>query len=339
MHEPTSTTFCDKSGGALFNLDLRAMFQYDASPPIHPMTSLTLNKLNYQHLLYFWVVAREGSIARAVGVLHLTQPTISTQLKTLEYAIGAPLFERRGRARVLTGTGQLVYRYAEEIFRTGQDLTEALARGGAAPTTLVVGVSDSLPKLTTWQLLQPLLNMTPPFQLTCRVGKTERLVGDLAAHALDVVLADTPVPTSSPVCAFNHLLGESGITVFATETLARRHRRDFPQSLNGAPFILQTENTGLRQSFDAWCVLHAVRPRVVGEFEDVALLQVFGQEGLGLFAAPSVVEAQVRRQYGVRVVGRLPDVRQQFYAITVQRRLPHPGVVALSESARNRLFL
>lgn len=303
------------------------------------MTPATLNTLNYQHLLYFWVVAREGSIARATVVLNLTQPTISTQLKTLEQSLGAKLFERRGRARVMTDTGQLVYRYADEMFRTGRELTQALARGaGDMPTRLVVGVSDSLPKITTWRLLQPALAIVPKFRLICRIDKTERLIADLAAHSLDVVLADAPVSPSSTVRAFNHLLGECGVTIFGTESLARRYRRGFPQSLDGAPFVLQTENTALRRSFDAWCIAHDVRPQITCEVEDVALLQVFGQEGLGMFAAPTVVEAQIRKQYGVRVVGRLPDVRERFYAISVDRRLMHPGVIALSDAARTRLF-
>ena len=303
------------------------------------MASLTLNTLNYQHLLYFWVVAREGSITRATEILHLTQPTISTQIKTLEQSIGAQLFERRGRTLVLTDTGQLVYRYADEIFRTGRELTQALARGGGAlPTRLVVGISDSLPKLTTWRLLQPALAFSPRFRLICRIDKTERLVADLAAHALDVVLADAPVSPSSPVRIFNHLLGECGVTIFGEESLAKRYRRNFPQSLSGAPFVLQTENTALRRSFDAWCIANDIHPEISCEVEDVALLQVFGQEGMGLFAAPTVVEAQIRRQYGVRVVGRLPEVRERFYAISVERKLVHPGVVALSEAARTRLF-
>ncbi len=303
------------------------------------MATPTLNTLNYQHLLYFWVIAREGSIARATTVLNLTQPTISTQLKTLERSLGAALFERRGRGLVLTDIGQLVFRYADEMFRTGRELTQALARGsGAMPTRLVVGISDSLPKLTTWRLLQPALAITPRFRLTCRIDKTERLVADLASHALDVVLADTPVSPSSPVRTFNHLLGECGVTIFGAESLAKRYRRGFPESLDGAPFVLQTENTALRRSFDAWCIAHDVRPEITCEVEDVALLQVFGQEGMGLFAAPTVVEAQIRRQYSVRVVGRLPDVRERFYAISVERQLVHPGVVALSEAARTRLF-
>jgi len=303
------------------------------------MTPPSLNTLNYQHLLYFWVVAREGSIARATVVLNLTQPTISTQLKTLEQSLGAKLFERLGRSLVMTDTGQLVFRYADEMFRTGREMTEALARGtGDMPTRLVVGVSDSLPKLTTWRLLQPALAIVPKFRLICRIDKTERLVADLATHSLDVVLADAPVSPSGPVRAFNHLLGECGVTIFGEESLARRYRRGFPQSLDGAPFVLQTENTALRRSLDAWCIANDVRPQITCEAEDVALLQVFGQEGMGLFAAPTVVEAQIRTQYGVRVVGRLPEVRERFYAISVERRLVHPGVVALSESARTRLF-
>ncbi len=300
---------------------------------------LTLNTLNYQHLLYFWVVAREGGISRATRVLHLTQPTISTQLKTLETAIGALLFERRGRTLVLTETGHLVFQFADEMFRTGHELTQALARGGGVvPTRLIVGISDSLPKLTTWRLLQPALTITPRFQLTCRIDKTERLIADLAAHALDVVLADAPASPSSPVRTFNHLLGECGVTVFGEASLARRFRRGFPASLENAPFVLQTENTALRRSFDAWCIANEIRPQISCEVEDVALLQVFGQEGLGLFTAPTVVEAQITRQYGVKVVGRLPEVRERFYAITVERKLGHPGVVALCEAARTRLF-
>jgi LysR family transcriptional activator of nhaA len=301
--------------------------------------SLSLNSLNYQHLLYFWVVAREGSIARATTVLHLTQPTISTQLKLLERAMDTALFEKRGRNLVLTDAGHMVYRYADEIFRTGRELTEALSRGDRGiPSRLVVGISDSLPKLTTWRLLSPALDAIPGLHLTCRIDKTERLVADLAVHALDVVLADTPASPSLPITLFNHLLGECGVSVFGTEALAAKYRRKFPESLDGAPFILPTSNTAMRRSLDAWCVANDVRPSVVCEAEDVALLQVFGQEGMGLFAAPSVVETQIRRQYHVRVVGRLPDVRERFYAISAERKLAHPAVLALTEAARTRLF-
>ncbi|HYW31670.1 MAG TPA: LysR family transcriptional regulator [Gemmatimonas sp.] len=303
------------------------------------MPTLSLSTLNFQHLRYFWTVAREGSIARATSVLHLTQPTISTQLKALERSLGSPLFERRGRTLVLTDMGQLVLRYADEMFRAGRDLADAVSRGApVTPTRMVVGISDSLPKLTTWNLLQPALTITPRFQLTCRIDKTQRLVMDLASHAVDVVLADSPAPPTSLVRVFNHLLGECGATVFATTELALRYRRRFPASLDGAPFVLQTDNTAIRHAFDAWCTAANVHPKIECEVEDVALLQVFGQEGMGLFLAPTVVEAQVRRQYGVRVVGRLPSVVERFYAISAERRLQHPGVVALTVAARTRMF-
>lgn len=303
------------------------------------MTAISLNTLNYQHLLYFWVVAREGSIARATTVLHLTQPTISTQLKVLEKSLGESLFTKRGRHLVLTETGHLVFHYADAMFRTGRELTEALARGDARlPARLTVGISDSLPKLTTWRLLRPALDAVPGLRLTCRIDKTDRLVADLAVHALDVVLTDAPVSPSVPVTLFHHLLGECGVTVFGTEALQAQYRRGFPDSLDGAPFIMPTSNTAMRRSLDAWCIAQDIRPDVVCEVEDVALLQVFGQEGMGLFAAPTVVEAQIRRAYGVRVVGRLPDVRERFYAISAERRLAHPAVVALSDGARTRLF-
>lgn len=300
---------------------------------------MKLNPLNYQHLLYFWVIAREGSIARATTVLRLTQPTLSAQLKILEDALGVQLFARKGRSLAITEAGQLVFRYADEMFRTGQELTEALARGGsAAPTRLVVGISDALPKLTTWRLLKPALELVPRLRLTCRIDKTERLLAELAVHAIDVVLADTPVAPNLPVRAFNHLLGECGVTVFAAPALAARHRRGFPKSLDGAPFLLPTGNTALRRSLDAWFIAEGLTPELIAEVEDVALLQVFGQEGMGLFAAPSVVEAQIRKAYGVAVVGRLPQVRERFYAISVERKLAHPAVVALTAAARTRLF-
>jgi LysR family transcriptional activator of nhaA len=303
------------------------------------MATPSLNSLNYQHLLYFWVVAREGSIAQATTVLHLTQPTISTQLKQLESSIGTPLFVRRGRGLVLTDTGQLVFQYADEMFRAGRELTEALARGEARrPTRLVVGLSDSLPKLTTVRLLRPALAAVPELQLILRIDKTDRLVAELAVHAVDVVLTDAPLSPSLHVTMFTQLLGECGVTVFGTQALHAKYRRKFPQSLNDAPFIMPTTNTAVRRSLDAWCIAHDIRPRIVCESEDVALLQVFGQDGLGLFAAPTVVEAQIRAAYNVRVVGRLPEVRERFYAMTAERKLAHPAVVALTTAAQQGLF-
>jgi LysR family transcriptional activator of nhaA len=301
-----------------------------------------MGPLNYQHLLYFWTVAREGSITRATRRLHLTQPTISAQLRTLEHSLGETLFERRGRSLVLTDAGQTVFRYADEIFSLGRELAGALeGRQTGRPLRFAVGVSDSLPKLTAFRLLEPAFATgapAPGLRLVCRTDRTDRLAADLAIHALDLVIADTPVAPTVRVRAFNHLLGDCGVTIFATPARAAAYRRRFPRSLDGAPFLLHSENSALRRSLDAWFVAAGVRPEVVGEVEDVALLQAFGQAGLGLFAAPSVVEAEVRRSYGVRIVGRLPQVRERFYAISVERKITHPGVAAILAAARHGLF-
>jgi LysR family transcriptional activator of nhaA len=304
------------------------------------MPTLSLTTLNLQHLLYFWTVAREGTIARATAVLHVTQPTISGQLRVLERAIGQKLFTRRGRTLALTDAGEMVYRYAEEIFTLGTELVETLNGRPSAgrPARFVVGISDSLPKLTTYRLLEPALSLATPLHYVFRIDKSERLLADLAVHAVDLVLSDTPVAPTVKVRAYNHLLGESGVTVFGTPALARRHRRGFPESLDGAPFVIQTPNTALRRSLDDWFARAGIRPSLACEVEDVALLQVLGQAGMGLFAAPTVVEGDIRRRYGVAVVGRLDDVRERFYAISVERRVTHPAVLAMQQGARARLF-
>ena len=299
------------------------------------------NALNYQHLLYFWVVAREGSVARATEVLHLAQPTISGQLKTLERSLGERLFVKRGRNLALTDVGQVVFRYADEIFTVGRELREALAGlpSSERPARFAVGISDSLPKLTTFRLLAPALSPAHRFRLVFRIGKTEQLVAELATHAIDLVLTDTRVAPVAGVRAFHHLLGESDVTVFGTAALAAALRPGFPASLDGAPFVVPTRNTALRRSLDDWFASASVRPQVVAEVEDVALLQVLGQEGLGVFAAPSVVEEEIRRAYRVEALGRLDDVRERFYAVSVQRKLAHTAVIAISESARAELFV
>ena len=304
-----------------------------------PPAPLSLNALNFQHLLYFWTVAREGSVARATRVLHLAQPTISGQIKTLERTLGERLFERRGRGLVLTEVGQLVFRYADEMFAVGRELQQTLAGLPVAgrPPRLAVGVSDSLPKLTTYRLLEPALTPRGGYRLLLRIGKTDALLAELATHALDLVLADMPAVAGS-VRAFSHLLGESAVTIFGTAALAERHEVDFPQSLQGAPFLLQTPNTALRRSLDQYFASAGIQPDILAEVEDVALLQVLGRAGLGLFAAPSAVEQEIRQAYDVGIVGRLPEVREQFYAISVERKLTHPAVLAIQEGARLSLF-
>ena len=295
--------------------------------------------LNYHHLLYFWVVACHGSVTRAAAELRLAQPTVSTQLRTLENMLGEKLFARTGRRLVLTDVGRLVFRYADEIFGLGRELLETVkGRPTGQPMRLTVGIADAVPKLIAYRLLGPALTGAEPVRIICREDKPDRLLAQLAVHGLDLVLSDAPIGPTTKVRAFNHLLGECGVTFFAAPALARTCRRGFPRSLGGAPMLLPTDNTALRRSLDDWFESEDIRPRVASEFEDSALLMAFGQAGMGLFPAPSAIERQVRSQYGVVVVGRLDTVRERFYAISGERRLKHPAVVAISEAARQRVF-
>ena len=295
--------------------------------------------LNYHHLLYFWVVACHGSVTRAAAELRLAQSTVSTQLRTLEEVLGEKLFARTGRRLVLTDVGRLVFRYADEIFGLGRELLETVkGRPTGQPMRLTVGIADAVPKLIAYRFLGPALTGAEPVRIICREDKPDRLLAQLAVHGLDLVLSDAPIGPTTKVRAFNHLLGECGVTFFAAPALARTCRRGFPRSLGGAPMLLPTDNTALRRSLDDWFESEDIRPRVASEFEDSALLMAFGQAGMGLFPAPSAIERQVRSQYGVVVVGRLDTVRERFYAISGERRLKHPAVVAISEAARQRVF-
>jgi LysR family transcriptional activator of nhaA len=295
--------------------------------------------LNYHHLYYFWVVAREGSIARATTILRLAQPTISSQLRQLEESFGERLLERRGRGLVLTETGQTVLRFADEIFAVGRELQQTLqGNPSSRPLRFAVGIADSLPKLTTYRLLWPAFQKNLPLRLIFRIDKIDHLLTELASHNLDLVLSDAPAPHTVRVRSFNHLLGESAVNLYAAPAIAARYSGRSPKALNGAPFILQTENSAVRRALDQWFSESNIQPKIVAEVEDVALLQVLGQQGLGIFAAPSVVEAQIRKSYGVRVVFRLPRVKARFFAISVERRLKHPGVLAIRKSARQDLF-
>ena len=294
--------------------------------------------LNYHHLLYFWTVARAGSIARAAEELHLSQPTISAQLKLLEKALGQPLFERQGRRLVLTPVGQTVQRYADEIFRLGNELKNVVSGlPSGAQLRLSVGVADVIPKLVAEQLLQPALTQTPGVRLVCREAPLPQLLGALALHELDVVLADSPSGEGVRVRAFNHLLGRCGVSFFGAQKYAGL-RRDFPASLDGAPMLLPGEGSSVRRALESWLANQGLRPRVVGEFDDSELLKAFGQRGLGVFPVPSAVADAVERQGGVTALGQTEDVEIGFYAISVERRLRHPAVVAIAERARSDLF-
>lgn len=295
--------------------------------------------LNYHHLLYFWVVAREGGLVPAGKVLRLSHPTLSAQIRSLEDRLGEKLFTRTGRKLALTEVGRIVYRYADEIFTLGRELVDTVqGRSTGQPMRLDVGIVDVVTKLVVRRLLAPALELPDPVRLVCHESSLDQLLADLALHSLDIVISDAPVPTGSSVRAFNHLLGETPVSFFGTQALARAYEPGFPQSLDGAPMLLPFESLTLRRSLNQWFERHKITPRVVAEFEDSALLKVFGGDGLGVFAAPSVVAEEVMTQYGVQLLGRADGVRERFYAISVERRLKHPAIVAISDVARQALF-
>jgi LysR family transcriptional activator of nhaA len=298
-----------------------------------------MERLNYHHLLYFWMVAREGSVARAAVQLRLAQPTLSGQIRTLEESLGEKLFQRAGRGLRLTEMGRVVSEYADEIFALGQELQESVkGQPSGRPLRLAVGVAHALPKLVAYRLIEPALALKQPVRLNVHVQSTEKLLASLALHDLDVVLTDRVAPPGVSVRAFNHLLGDCGVTLFAAPRHTIKYRRGFPQSLHGAPFLLPSDTSTLRRALEQWFEKQRIRPRVVGEFDDSTLIEVFGQAGRGIFATPSIVEASVCTQYGVRIIGRLDRVRERFYAVSAERRLKHPAVIAITDSARRELF-
>ena len=295
--------------------------------------------LNYHHLFYFWMIAREGSIKRACEVLTLSQPALSAQLRTLEESLGEKLFSRVGRGLELTNVGNTVFRFADDIFRLGQELTHTL-KGQATyrPVRLVVGISEVVPKTVAYKLLKVVFKQFEQIQLVCREGQLEPLLSELALHKLDIVLTDAPIPSTVSIEAHGHLLGESGVTLFATERMARHYRRKFPQSLDRAPFLLPTTNSVLRRGVDEWFRKHNIHPTIAGEFEDGATMKAFGQEGHGVFPGSSVVAKEIARQYQVARVGNITGFREQFYGITVERRIKHPAVLAISATAKDTIF-
>jgi len=293
-----------------------------------------MNWLNYHHLLYFWMVAREGSITRACELLHLAQPTVSSQIQALERSLGTQLFRRSGRSLVLTDCGQLVFQYADEIFNLGSELVETLkSRPEGRPVKLTVGIADVVPKLVAYRLLASAVN-DHAVNLVCREGKPDRLFAELAVHGLDLVISDSPLNPEIQIKGSSDLLCECGTALFGTPTLAQRYAEGFPASLNGAPLLLPTRASSLRRDLDQWFEDQAIRPLIRGEFEDSALLKVFAQAGLGLFFAPLVTSTEIQRQFGIMLVAQIPTIRERYYAISVQRRLQHPAVAAIRQSAR-----
>lgn len=295
--------------------------------------------LNYHHLLYFWTVAREGSVTRASEKLHLAQPTISGQLKKLEQSLGEKLYTRVGRDLVLTDVGQTVYRYADEIFSIGREMVDAVReRPVGRPVRLVVGLPQVLPKLIAFRLLEPALQMEERVQIVCREGSMQDLLARLAVHELDVVFSDSPAGSLVSIRAFNHALGECGIGLFGTPKLCRKFRGNLPQSLNGAPFVMPADGTLMCRSVDQWIAETDIQPEVVGEMDDTALMKVFAEAGIGFIPAPLAIQTEIEKQFGLRLVMPIPNAIERFYAITVQRRLQHPAVVAISQAAKSTLF-
>lgn len=291
-----------------------------------------MQRLNYQHLFYFWTVAKEGGVSRASEKLHLAQPTISAQLAAFEETVGEKLFHRDARKLTLTETGRGVFHYAEEIFALGRELTGFLnGRAGGHVPRFTVGIADGLPKLLAYRLLEPALRLAEPIRLVCHEDKSERLLAELALHSVDLVISDVPATPAAGLRVFNHPLGKSGVGVFGVRELAERYREGFPASLNGAPFLLPTASLALRRSLDQWFDSEGISPLIRAEIEDSALLKTFGGAGVGLFVAPTLVEDEIRRQYRVETLGTIKGVFERFHAISAQRKVQHPAVVAILE--------
>jgi LysR family transcriptional activator of nhaA len=292
-----------------------------------------INQLNYKHLYYFWMVAKSGSIALASEQLHVTPQTISGQLSIFEEAQGEKLFQKTGRNLELTETGRVVLSYAEEIFSLGQELEQLLQQETIERSLLLrVGVSDAISKAVAFRLIEPAFSIKQPVRIHCREGRLHELLGDLALHKLDIVISDSTMPSTLNVRAYNHPLGRSGVSIFAMEELRNVYSKPFPQCLDGAPYLMPGEDSALRSKLMHWFRDDGINPRIVGEFDDSALLKAFGRGGRGFFAAPTAIMEMLLDQAGMRLVGHIPHMSEQFFAISVQRKITHPAVLAISQS-------
>lgn len=295
--------------------------------------------MNFKHLHYFWAAAKAGGIVRAGEQLHISPQTLSGQIKLLEDRLGCALFRKVGRGLELTDEGRLALGYADQIFALGAELESKVGKAGGGEQALdfQVGIADSVPKAIAYRLLEPALAVSAHVRLICHEGKFQDLLGQLAVHRLDIVIADEPMGRQVSVKAFNHLLGATEMSFFAAPALKRSLDGAFPQCLDGAPMLLQGSSSAMRQRFDFWLAMHKIRPRVIGEFDDAALMKAFGGEGRGVFMTPTVLESETAAQYGVRVVGRTSELIEEFYAVTVERRITHPCIAAITDAAREQL--
>jgi len=295
--------------------------------------------INYKHLHYFWVAAKTGGIARASERLHLTPQTISGQISLLEDQLGEALFDRVGRTLELTETGRLVLSYADEIFSLGGELEEMLRNlPDERPLVFKVGVTDVVPKSIAYRLLAPALQLPESVRIICREGSIDSLLAELAVHRVDLVIADGPIPTTVNVRGFNHPLGECGINFFAAPELARKLAKNFPQCLGGAPLLLPGEMSAVHGRLLQWFDKLHIQPRIIGEFDDSALMKAFGRAGTGVFIAPTPIAEEIEKQYNVKSIGQTDEVRDQFFAISVERKISHPAVASITEMAREWLF-
>ena len=299
-----------------------------------------MSSLNYKHLRYFWMVAKTGSVAKAAAQLHLTPQSVSGQLSEFADTLGVELFRRVGRNLELTESGRRIVSYAEDIFNTGDELLELVRDQGFAKTiSFRVGCADSVSKLIACQLVEPALKLGESVKLICREGRLDSLVAELAVHRLDLVMADRPIPPHFSVRAYNHLLGESPMTAFATPALAEQLGPDFPACLHNAPMLLPGEDFAIHQRLLRWFERSEVHPHVVGEFDDSAMMQTFGQLGAGVFFAPAVIAPHICSQYQVVMLGQVDAVVEQVYALSTERRISHPATVAIRTAARDKLFV
>lgn len=296
--------------------------------------------LNYKHLHYFMQVAKCGSMTRASEQLHVTPQTISGQIQVLEEALGSALFAKSRRGIVLTETGRLALGYAEDIFALGLELKEAVRdhlRQGRM-LEFRVGVADAVPKSIAYRLIEPTTRLPEQVRVVCREWKLDSLLAELALHRLDLVISDTPIPSSISIRAFNHQLGTSEVSFFATAGLLQTMKGNFPHCLDGVPMLMPSADSTLGSRLQAWFQAHSLHPRVVGEFDDSALAKEFGRHGAGVFVGPTVLAAEIQKRFRVKSLGVAKGVKDEFFAISVERRITHPCVVAITESARNKLF-
>lgn len=295
--------------------------------------------LNYHHLYYFWLTVKTGTVAGAAKSLHLARPTVAAQIKELEKSFGEKLFDKHGRGLVLTEFGAQIHQYADEIFAIGHELREFVKLGhNINRKRFVVGLPDVVPKHIAFELLKPALHMPERPRTVCYEGKLVQLLTDLALHKLDLVISDAPAPTTLELKLYNHKLGDCGLSMLATPALTKKYRKGFPHSLSDAPVLLPTEHTAVRRSLNLWMEDNEIFPEIVAEFEDSALLKVFGQAGEGIFPVPTAIESRIKRQFNVHLVGRVEEIRNTFFAISAEKRIHHEATLAVIRQARNELF-